>query len=70
MARYQPRTYEQLMQFCKDTQMSQAGILTLLRYYTDTLGWGMQASLDYVVSLFENGTIQKIKELGGMADGK
>ncbi len=68
--RYQPRTYEQLMQFCKDTQTSQAGVLTLLRYYTDTLGWGMQASLDYVVGLFENGTIQKIKELGGMADGK
>ena len=70
MPRYQPRTYEQLMQFCKDTQTSQAGVLTLLRYYTDTLGWGMQDSLDYVVGLFENGTIQKIKELGGMADGK
>jgi hypothetical protein len=68
--RYQPRTYEQLMQFCKDTQTSQAGVLTLLRYYTDTLGWGMQASLDYVVGLFENGTIQKIKELGGIANGK
>lgn len=63
-------TYEQLMQFCKDTQTSQKGILALLRYYTDTLGWGMQNSLDYVVGLFENGTIQKIKELGGMADGK
>lgn len=68
--RYQPRTYEQLVQFCKDTQTSQAGVLTLLRYYTDTLGWGMQESLDYVVGLFENGTIQKIKELGGMTNGK
>ena len=68
--RYQPRTYEQLIQLCKDTQTSQAGVLTLLRYYTDTLGWGMQESLDYVVGLFKNGTIQKIKELGGMVDGK
>ena len=63
MSRYQPRTYEQLIQFCKNTQTSQTGIISLLRYYTDTLGWGMQASLDYVVELFENGTIQKIKEL-------
>lgn len=63
-------TYEKLIQYCKDTQTSQAGVLTLLRYYTDTLGWGMQASLDYVVGLFENGTIQKIKELGGIANGK
>ena len=51
------------MQYCEDTQTSKDGILRLLRYYTDTLGWGMQASLDYVAELFENGTIQQIKEI-------
>ncbi len=64
--RYQPRTYEQLIQFSKDAQISQEWIVRLLRYYTDTLGWGMQESLDYVVGLFENGTIQEIKKLGGL----
>lgn len=63
MGRYQPRTYEQVMQYCEDTQTSKDGILRLLRYYTETLGWGMQASLDYVAELFENGTIQQIKEI-------
>ena len=61
--RYQPRTYEQLMQWCKDTRINDAAIIALLQHYTNTLGWGMQASLDYVVGLFENGTIQKIKEI-------
>lgn len=64
--KYQPRIYEQLMQFCRDTQTNQRSVIELLRHYTDELGWGMQASLDYVVELFENGTIQKIKALGGM----
>ena len=56
-------TYEELMQLCEETQTSKDGILRLLRYYTDELGWGMQASLDYTVELFKNGTIQKIKKL-------
>lgn len=51
------------MKLCEETQTSKTGILHLLRYYTDTLGWGMQASLDYTVGLFENGTIQEIKKL-------
>lgn len=66
----QHRTYEQLMEWCAKEKIGKDGIHSLLRYYTDTLGWGMQASLDYVVGLFENGTIQKIKELGGMTNGK
>ena len=33
MGRYQPRTYEQVMQYCEDTQTSKDGILRLLRYY-------------------------------------
>lgn len=61
--RYQPRTYELLLKFCKNSQIRESDILSLLRYYTDTLGWGMQDSLDYVVGLFENGTIQKMKEI-------
>lgn len=61
--RYQPRTYELLLKYCKDSQIRESDILSLLRYYTDTLGWGMQDSLDYVVGLFENGTIQKMKEI-------
>ena len=61
--RYQPRTYEQLMQWCKDALINDGAIIALLQHYTNTLGWGMQASLDYVVGLFENGTIQKIKEI-------
>ena len=61
--RYQPRTYEQLIQWCKDTLIDDAGMIALLQHYTNTLGWGMQASLDYVVGLFENGTIPKLKEI-------
>lgn len=53
------------MKRCEETQTSKEGILRLLRYYTDTLGWGMQASVDYVAELFEDGTIQAIKALGG-----
>ena len=63
MGRYRPRTYEELMKHCEETQTSKDGILRLLRYYTDELGWGMQASVDYVAELFENGTIQQIKKL-------
>lgn len=56
-------TYEELMKHCEATQTSKEGVLRLLRYYTDELGWGMQASVDYVAELFENGTIQAIKAL-------
>ncbi len=60
MGRYRPRTYEELMKHCEELQIKQEAIIHLLEYYTDTLGWGMQASLDYVVELFENGTMEQI----------
>ncbi|MBR0189824.1 MAG: hypothetical protein IJQ23_05510 [Clostridia bacterium] len=40
------------------------GIHLLLQYYCDKLGWTMEQSLDYVISLFKDGTIKTIMLLG------
>ena len=50
--RYQPRTYELLLKYCKDSQIRESDILSLLRYYTDTLGWGMHAEFLQNIFLF------------------
>ena len=63
MGRYTPRTYEQLMRYCDESNTSNKGVMELLRYFADVRGTGMQNALDYVAELFENGTIQKIKEI-------
>jgi hypothetical protein len=52
-----------LLMRAEEEGVSQEAVNTLLRYYTDTLGWGMNKALNYTIELFDNGTIAQIKAL-------
>ncbi len=56
--------YNVLLEKAKDLDVSQDAVNRLLRYYTDTLGWGMNQALIYALELFENGTIAEVKSWG------
>ena len=47
----------------EEENVSQEAVNTLLRYYTDTLGWGMNEALNYTIELFDNGTMARSKAL-------
>ena len=55
--------YNILLYRAEKEGVSQEAVNTLLRYYTDTLGWGMNEALNYTIELFDNGTIAQIKAL-------
>ena len=55
--------YGCLLMRAEEEGVSQEAVNTLLRYYTDTLGWGMNEALNYTITLFDNGTIAQIKAL-------
>jgi len=55
--------YDCLLMRAEEEGVSQEAVNTLLRYYTDTLGWGMNEALNYTIELFDNGTIAQIKAL-------
>lgn len=59
---------EKLDAKCKETNTSVQGINFLLEYYRSSLGWDEDRAIDYVLELFDNGTIEAIKIIG--KDGK
>ena len=59
---------EKLEAKCKETSTSIQGINLLLEYYKSSLGWDEDKAINYVLELFDNGTIDTIKFIG--KDGK
>ncbi len=57
-----------LNRICEDTNTSKKGIRLLIDYYIMSLGRTEEQAVQYVVTLFENGTIDTIKVIG--KDGK
>ncbi len=60
---------EKLAYICKAADTSQKGINLLLEYYKTVLGWNEEKAIAYTLELFENGTIDTIKNLGA-GDGE
>jgi len=48
---------------CKEYKVPEEGIERLLRYYTENLHWDEALAKKYIIRLFKNGTITKIKEI-------
>lgn len=55
---------EKLIKKCKNTNTSIDGINLLLEYYKSSLGWNEEKAINYILKLFENGTIDTIKFIG------
>ena len=55
---------EKLEAKCKETNTSIHGINLLLEYYKSSLGWDEDKAINYVLELFNNGTIDTIKFIG------
>lgn len=55
---------EKLDAKCKETNTSIQGVDLLLEYYRSSLGWDEEKAIDYVLELFDNGTIDTIKFIG------
>ena len=55
---------EKLALICKTTDTNEKGINLLLEYYQKTLGWSEEKAIAYALELFDNGTIDAIKNLG------
>lgn len=53
---------------CKETNIDLNVIKHLENYYISSLGWSKEKAINYILELFDNGTIDSIKILG--ADGK
>lgn len=52
---------------CGDAQ-TKAGIAILIEFYINNLGWTEKRAIEYAIELFENGTIEQIKIIGGNDD--
>ena len=59
-----------LQQLISEKNIHKEGIDFLLRYYEESLHWSHKQAVEYAISLFENGTIDDIKIIGGANDGK
>lgn len=53
-----------LAALCEETGTSKEGVQKLIDYYTENCGWTEDSATEYVYELFENGTIDMIKQLG------
>lgn len=53
-----------LYDLCGDKQ-TKAGIAILIEFYINELGWTEKRAIEYAIELFENGTIEQIKIIGG-----
>lgn len=54
-----------LLETCKRTKTSVEGMEKLVEYYIRSLGWSEKKANEYALTLFEDGTIEKIKVIGG-----
>ena len=53
-----------LEDLCIQTNTKLSGIDYLIKYYTESLHWKEIDALQYVIKLFHNGIIEKIKFIG------
>lgn len=60
---------QQLLKLCEKHKTSTEGINCLIKYYINSLGWTEDEAIRYAIKLFDNGTIDEIKIIGG-TDGK
>ena len=60
---------EKLLKLCEQHETSTEEINYLINYYINSLGWTEEEAIKYTINLFDNGTIDEIKILGG-TDGK
>lgn len=56
---------KELLETCKKTKTSVEGMEKLVEYYIKSLGWSEEKANDYALTLFDNGTIDQIKVIGG-----
>lgn len=54
----------ELDRICDETKTSRKGIRCLVDYYIDSLGWSENKAVEYIIGLFKDGTIEKIKVIG------
>ncbi len=59
---------EKLLKLCEQHKTSTEGINYLINYYINYLGWTEEEAIKYIIELFDNGTIDKIKRLGETND--
>ena len=59
-----------LEQLCKEHKTSIDGINLLVNYYVSSLHWSEAKAIEYCITLFDNGTIDEIKVIGGKTNGK
>lgn len=55
---------EQLLKLIESKGQSMKNYESLLKYYQSQLGWSEEKALEYVISLFDNGTMDEIIALG------
>lgn len=60
---------EKLLKLFKEHKTSDEGINYLINYYINSLGWTEEEAIKYTIKLFDNGSIDEIKIIGGN-DGK
>jgi len=56
---------EKLLKLWKKHKTSIEGINYLINYYINSLGWDEEKATRYAIALFENGTIDEFKIIGG-----
>ncbi len=56
---------QQLFKLCEEHKTSTEGINYLIKYYINSLGWTEEEAIKYAIKLFDNGTIDEIKIIGG-----
>lgn len=60
---------EKLLKLCEQHKTNTERINYLINYYINSLGWTEEEAIKYTIKLFDNGTIDEIKIIGG-TDGK
>ena len=60
---------EQLLKLIESRGQTMKNYESLLKYYQTSLGWSEEEAIKYVISLFDNGTMDEIIDLG-KGDGK
>lgn len=64
-----PEERNDVFELSEKTKTSVEGINMLIEYYRKSLGWSEKESCEYAKTLFENGTIDQIKVIGGKDGG-
>jgi len=55
--------YEIIQEYAKKEGAEMKGVLYLLNYYVNDLEWSMTKAVDYVLFLFESGTMKTIMKI-------